>query len=170
MVKKRITEHNLPTVSKQTAGGVTGAVIGGIVAGPVGAVAGGVAEALVGNSSAKGNEPIKKAVAQIRSVGMRSAKAIKAARSRHKSSPPKAPVTKKVATKATGTKDKENLDEEGFESKGCQGGCQNQGDHPAETHEEAIDVRFACVGKKFVRTRKAAGRSGICRFRQTKER
>lgn len=39
MSKKRLAAKNLPSESKQTAGGVTGAVIGGIVAGPVGAVA-----------------------------------------------------------------------------------------------------------------------------------
>jgi hypothetical protein len=104
MAKKRATDQNLPTVSKQTAGGVTGAVIGGIVAGPVGAVAGGVAGALVGNSSAKGNEPIKKAVAQIRSVGMRGAKAIEAARARHKTPAAKLSPAKKSAGKSSGLK------------------------------------------------------------------
>ena len=34
MSKKPMKEENLPSVSKQTAGGVTGAVIGGMVAGP----------------------------------------------------------------------------------------------------------------------------------------
>ena len=62
--KKHENEENLPTVSKQTAGGITGAVIGGMLGGPVGAVAG----ALVGNSSAKGNKPIKKAVESVRST------------------------------------------------------------------------------------------------------
>ena len=66
--KKHDTTENLPTVSKQTAGGITGAVLGGILGGPVGAVAGGVAGAMVGNSSAKGNKPIKKAVESVRST------------------------------------------------------------------------------------------------------
>ena len=57
---------NLPEVSKQTAGGIGGAVLGGIVAGPVGAVVGGVAGALVGNASAEGEQPIKKAAASVR--------------------------------------------------------------------------------------------------------
>ena len=42
MAKKSSTNANLPSVSKQTAGGVTGAVIGGMVGGPIGAVVGGV--------------------------------------------------------------------------------------------------------------------------------
>ena len=66
-LKKQANEENLPAVSKQTAGGITGAVIGGLLGGPVGAVAGGVAGALVGNSSAKGNKPIKKTVDSIQS-------------------------------------------------------------------------------------------------------
>jgi hypothetical protein len=106
MSKKPKKEANLPSVSKQTAGGVTGAVIGGVVAGPVGAVAGGVVGALVGNSSAKGEKPIKRAAEAIRSAGMRGAKAIKAASDRHKShavnrvaSKP-AVATKKPKTKA----------------------------------------------------------------------
>jgi hypothetical protein len=108
MSKKRLAARNLPSVSKQTAGGVTGAIIGGIVAGPVGAVAGGVAGALVGNSSAEGNEPIKKAVAKIRLAGMRGAKAIKAARAQHGSRSAKAPNTKKAGSKPTVAKSKES--------------------------------------------------------------
>ena len=46
-------EQNVP-VSKQTAGGVTGAVIGGVIADPVGAVIGGVAGAMMGNRAAEG--------------------------------------------------------------------------------------------------------------------
>ena len=53
-------------VSKQTAGGITGAVIGGVVAGPIGALAGGAVGAMVGESSAKGKKPIKRAVTAIR--------------------------------------------------------------------------------------------------------
>jgi len=57
---------NLPEVSKQTAGGVTGAVLGGVVAGPVGAIAGGVVGAMIGDASAAGKQPVKKAVAAVR--------------------------------------------------------------------------------------------------------
>jgi hypothetical protein len=59
-------DKNVP-VSKQTAGGVTGAVLGAVVAGPVGALAGGVTGALVGDAAAKGRKPIKRAVDAIRS-------------------------------------------------------------------------------------------------------
>jgi predicted lipid-binding transport protein (Tim44 family) len=69
MAKQNSTNPNLPSVSKQTAGGVTGAVLGGIVGGPIGALVGGVAGAAVGNASAKGKEPIKKTVEKIRSMG-----------------------------------------------------------------------------------------------------
>ncbi len=99
MSKKRDTNQNLPSVSKQTAGGITGAVIGGMVAGPVGAVAGGIAGALVGDSSAKGNEPIHNALKTIRSTGKRGAKAIKAARDRGKSASAKKQPTPKAASK-----------------------------------------------------------------------
>jgi hypothetical protein len=92
--KTQENEENLPTVSKQTAGGITGAVIGGMLGGPVGAVAGGVAGALVGNSSAKGNKPIKKAVESIRST-LRGRKGTKAAENRkHSPSIPKKPKAK----------------------------------------------------------------------------
>ena len=53
-------------VSKQTAGGVTGAVLGGVVAGPIGALAGGAMGAMVGDASAKGKKPVKRAVDSIR--------------------------------------------------------------------------------------------------------
>ena len=99
MSKKPESEKNLPSVSKQTAGGITGAVIGGMVAGPVGAVAGGIAGALVGDSSAKGNEPIQKTIETIRSTGMRGAKAIKAARDRNKLSRSAKEPTKGSAAK-----------------------------------------------------------------------
>jgi len=59
---------NLPTVSKQTAGGIVGATLGGIVAGPVGAVVGGVAGAMVGNASAEGHHPIETAVESVRAA------------------------------------------------------------------------------------------------------
>lgn len=55
------TEQNVP-VSRQTAGGVTGAVLGGVVAGPLGAIAGGLTGAMVGDASAKGKKPVKRAV------------------------------------------------------------------------------------------------------------
>jgi hypothetical protein len=45
-----------------------------------------MAGAIVGNSSAKGDEPVKKALETVRAAGRRGAKAIKAARSRNKSS------------------------------------------------------------------------------------
>jgi hypothetical protein len=111
MAKKPDREKNLPSVSEQTAGGVAGAVIGGIVAGPVGAVAGGVAGALVGDSSAKGKQPIKKAMERIRSVGVRGAKAIKGARDRNKASraaksPTKRPSTEIAASKSAQPKQK----------------------------------------------------------------
>ncbi|MBL9092894.1 MAG: hypothetical protein JNL96_16865, partial [Planctomycetaceae bacterium] len=51
---------NLPEVSKQTAGGIGGAMLGGMVAGPVGALVGGVAGALIGKKSAEGKKPVKK--------------------------------------------------------------------------------------------------------------
>src|SRR3954468_15695207 len=58
--------QNVP-VSKQTAGGVTGAVLGAVVAGPLGAIAGGLSGAMVGDASAKGKKPVKRAVDAIRS-------------------------------------------------------------------------------------------------------
>jgi len=64
--KQKVPNKNLPEVSKQTAGGIGGAMLGGMVAGPVGALIGGVAGALVGKSSAEGKEPIKKTVASVR--------------------------------------------------------------------------------------------------------
>src|SRR3954464_1023856 len=59
-------ESNVP-VSKQTAGGVTGAVLGAVVAGPIGAIAGGVTGAMMGDASAKGKKPMKRAADAIRS-------------------------------------------------------------------------------------------------------
>src|SRR3954453_20135486 len=55
------TDKNVP-VSKQTAGGVTGAVLGGAVGGPLGAIAGGLTGAMVGDASAKGKKPMARAV------------------------------------------------------------------------------------------------------------
>jgi hypothetical protein len=60
------TDKNVP-VSKQTAGGVTGAVLGGVVAGPLGAIAGGLTGAMVGDASAKGKRPMRRAVDAISS-------------------------------------------------------------------------------------------------------
>jgi hypothetical protein len=57
---------NMPEVSKQTAGGIGGAVVGGLVGGPVGALIGGVAGAMMGNASAEGKRPVKKAVEAVR--------------------------------------------------------------------------------------------------------
>jgi hypothetical protein len=54
------TGQNVP-VSKQTAGGVAGAVLGAAVAGPLGAIAGGLTGAMVGDASAKGKKPVKRA-------------------------------------------------------------------------------------------------------------
>jgi hypothetical protein len=45
-------------VTKQTVGGVAGAVVGGMIAGPLGAVVGGTAGALMGNRAAKGKPMI----------------------------------------------------------------------------------------------------------------
>jgi histone H1/5 len=64
--KVRANQETVP-VSKQTVGGVTGAILGAAVAGPVGAIAGGLTGALVGDASAKGKKPIKRAVDAIRS-------------------------------------------------------------------------------------------------------
>src|ERR1700749_4882384 len=50
-------ESNLP-ITKQTAGGVTGAVLGGMIAGPVGAIIGGVAGAMMGNRVEHGKPAI----------------------------------------------------------------------------------------------------------------
>jgi len=58
-------EAKLP-ISKQTAGGVTGAVLGGMVAGPLGALAGGLTGAIIGDESAKGKKPVKRAVEAVR--------------------------------------------------------------------------------------------------------
>src|SRR5215212_5807724 len=60
------TEKNVP-ISKQTAGGVTGAVLGAAVAGPLGAIAGGLTGAIVGDASAKGKKPMKRAAEAMRS-------------------------------------------------------------------------------------------------------
>jgi len=86
MAAKNRKNENLPTVSKQTAGGITGAVIGGMLGGPVGAVAAGVAGAMIGDSSAKGNKPIKGAVESVRST-LGAAKGMKSAKHRRKTSP-----------------------------------------------------------------------------------
>jgi hypothetical protein len=56
----------VPPISKQTAGAVTGAAIGSI-AGPAGAVVGGVIGALVGKAAA-GGRPVQKAVRRATAV------------------------------------------------------------------------------------------------------
>lgn len=66
--KAATISSDLPSVSKQTAGGIVGATLGGMVGGPVGAFVGGVAGAMVGNASAEGQHPIETAVESIRGV------------------------------------------------------------------------------------------------------
>ena len=72
VVKRKPKETTPPTdrekmhVSKQTAGAVAGAVLGGVVGGPIGALAAGALGAMVGDASAKGQKPIKRAVTAIR--------------------------------------------------------------------------------------------------------
>jgi hypothetical protein len=93
-------------VSKQTLGGVSGAVVGGMVAGPVGAIIGGVAGALVGDASAKGKKPVKRAAAavqaQLSGVGKKKAVAKTAKKSAGKKTSAAADKksAKKSATKA----------------------------------------------------------------------
>ncbi len=65
---RKPAQGNLPEVSKQTAGGIAGAMVGGVVAGPVGAVVGGVAGAMIGNASAAGKRPIERTVDNVRAV------------------------------------------------------------------------------------------------------
>jgi hypothetical protein len=65
-VEVNMARANVP-LSRQTAGGVTGAVLGAAVAGPLGAIAGGLTGAMVGDASAKGKKPMKRAVEGIRS-------------------------------------------------------------------------------------------------------
>jgi outer membrane lipoprotein SlyB len=67
MLDKKDSRELIP-VSKQAAGGVTGAVLGGIVAGPVGAIVGGVAGAMVGEAAADGKQPVKKALAKVKAI------------------------------------------------------------------------------------------------------
>lgn len=104
---KESKEGNLPAVSKQTAGGIAGAMVGGIVAGPVGAIVGGVAGAMVGNSSAAGERPIGRTVDNIRSVTEKPArkayarisKAMKPSRASKKKASTKKASGKKPAAK-----------------------------------------------------------------------
>ena len=65
---KKVTDDRLLEVSKQTAGGVTGAMLGGIVGGPVGAFVGGVAGAMIGDASAKGKKPIETVAKKVQSL------------------------------------------------------------------------------------------------------
>ncbi len=62
---KKDPNVNLPEVSKQTAGGIGGAVAGGMIAGPVGALVGGVVGANGRKASAEGKKPMKKAAAAV---------------------------------------------------------------------------------------------------------
>jgi hypothetical protein len=67
MAKEQSQPNNANTPGlKQTAGAVSGAVLGGVVGGPIGALAGGALGAMVGDSSAKGQKPVKRAVDAIR--------------------------------------------------------------------------------------------------------
>ena len=108
-------------VSKQTVGGVTGAILGAAVAGPFGAIAGGLTGAMVGDASAKGKKPVKRAVQAISSeiheahlgdklkaVGervtskiksLRKVKKTKVAATKKKSAPPVAAAAKKSKSK-----------------------------------------------------------------------
>jgi hypothetical protein len=114
------TKKNVP-VSKQTAGGVTGAVLGAVVAGPLGAIAGGLTGAMVGDASAKGKKPVKRAVEAVRSEireghikdrlksvadrvttkikSLRKGKKTKAVAIKKTSAPTSAPTTKKSKSK-----------------------------------------------------------------------
>jgi hypothetical protein len=97
-------------VTKQTAGGIAGAVLGGIVAGPVGAVVGGVAGAIVGNDTAKAKVTAKKAMAvaaeKVDQASKTSASlmAKRKTAAKRKSAPQKSTVNKKVAKKKSATK------------------------------------------------------------------
>ena len=113
------TGQNVP-VSRQTAGGVAGAVLGAAVAGPLGAIAGGLTGAMVGDASAKGKKPVKRAVNAIgseireahltdrlKAVGQRVATKIKSFRkgkktktaTKKKKSAPASAATKKSKSK-----------------------------------------------------------------------
>jgi hypothetical protein len=111
------TGQNVP-VSKQTAGGVTGAVLGAAVAGPLGAIAGGLTGAMVGDASAKGKKPMKRAVNalgseireahltdRLKAVGQRVATKIKSLRKGKKT---KAATKKKKSASASGAATKKS--------------------------------------------------------------
>ena len=93
---------NLSDVSKQTAGGIGGAMVGGVVAGPLGAIAGGVAGALIGNASAEGKRPFGRTVDNIREVTEAPARKVYARISKAVTGKPKA--AKKTPTKKTAAK------------------------------------------------------------------
>src|SRR4029078_1615092 len=65
-VEKSKAQETVP-VSKQTVGGVTGAILGAAVSRPIGAIAGGLTGAMVGDASAKGQRHVKRTVDAIRS-------------------------------------------------------------------------------------------------------
>jgi hypothetical protein len=118
--KEKPNEKNVP-ISKQTAGGVTGAILGAAVAGPLGAIAGGLTGAMVGDASARGKKPVKRAIEGIRAEmhdvhivdtlksvagrvttkikSLRKGKKSKAAPTKKKSVPKSAPVAKKSVSK-----------------------------------------------------------------------
>jgi len=96
--KTTATKKQSVPVSAQTACGIAGAALGGVVAGPIGAIAGGLAGALVGDSSARGDKPIKKAVEAVQSVGRRGAKALASVKKQAKT------ATTKKSGQGEGTK------------------------------------------------------------------
>jgi hypothetical protein len=68
MAKKSKPSSNVP-LTKQAAGGVTGAIAGSIVAGPAGAIVGGVAGAVMGNRVEQGKPAVPaKAMAALKSA------------------------------------------------------------------------------------------------------
>ena len=93
---------NLSDVSKQTAGGIGGAMVGGVIAGPLGAIAGGVAGALIGNASAEGKRPFGRTVDNIREVTEAPARKVYARISKAVTGKPKA--VKKSPAKKTAAK------------------------------------------------------------------
>ena len=81
-------DTNLPEVSKQTAGGIAGAMVGGVVG------------AMVGNASAEGRRPIAKTVENIRAVAEPSARRAYASIAKAMGGKKK-PAAKPAAAKAT---------------------------------------------------------------------
>ena len=106
---KPAAKQNLP-VTRQTAGGLTGAVVGSVIAGPVGALVGGVAGAIMGDRSAQGKTLVpattvkaaKKTVTTLQST----AASLKPAKPKPASAPAKKSTTGK---KAAGQRPKKPL-------------------------------------------------------------